>query len=335
MTARPTARSAIDTVAEMLGEKATRHAPLGARTTYRVGGRADLLVEAEGEDDLALVHEALVAADAAVPVLVIGRGSNLLVADAGFRGVVVATGRGMDWKEIEGTTVRAGGARPLPVLARDSARGGLRGLEWGVGVPGSVGGALRMNAGGHGSDVAAVLRRARLFDLATGAARDVGTAQLALGYRRSAVGPGEVVTWGEFALVRGERVEAEALVAEVVRWRKEHQPGGSNAGSVFTNPAGDSAGRLVEAAGLKGARVGSAQVSPKHANFIQADAGGSADDVRRLIDHVRSVVAERTGVVLEPEVHMIGFTGEAPPAVRAGAAAPSGEVSTSTEGRDR
>ena len=200
-----------------------------------------------------------------------------------------------------------------------------------------------MNAGGHGSDVAAVLSRCRLFDLTTGEGADVGPDRLSLGYRRSAVGPGDVVVWGEFSLTRGHRDEAERVVSEVVRWRRVHQPGGSNAGSVFTNPAGDSAGRLVEESGLKGVRMGTAQVSPKHANFIQADKGGSADDVHRLIEHVRSVVADRTGVVLEPEVRPIGFGARAVPRVRAqvnadeppGAQPTLGEVSTSTRGRPR
>ncbi len=335
MSPGPQGGSALDVVATALGRRAKRNEPLGARTTYRVGGAAAVLVDAQGEDDLVRVHEAIAAAGAAVPVLVLGRGSNLLVADAGFDGVVVAVGRGFDWKQIDDTTVRAGAARPLPVVARDSARAGLRGLEWGVGVPGSVGGALRMNAGGHGSDVAAVLSSGRLFDLAAGEGRVVEAGQLALGYRRSAIGPGEVVVWGEFALARGERAEAEEALADVVRWRKDHQPGGSNAGSVFTNPPEDSAGRLVEAAGLKGFRLGSAQVSPKHANFIQADSDGSADDVRRLIDHVRSVVEERTGVTLEPEVRLVGFSARVPGAVSARRVPGPGEGSTSTGGRDR
>jgi UDP-N-acetylmuramate dehydrogenase len=268
---------------------------------------------------------------------VLGQGSNLLVADAGFPGLVVTLGRGLDRVEVQNSIVRAGGAAKLPVVARTSASAALHGLEWGVGVPGSVGGALRMNAGGHGSDTAAVLARGRLFDLATGEAAEWGPDRLAFGYRRSALGPGDVVVWAEFSLTRGERTTAMEAVAEIVRWRHEHQPGGSNAGSVFTNPPGDSAGRLIEASGLKGFRLGRAQVSPKHANFIQADAGGSADDVHRLIEHVRSVVADRTGVVLEPEVRLVGFAGGELPSVSPQAGLPtrpgSGEVSTSSRGR--
>ena len=137
-----------------------------------------------------------------------------------------------------------------------------------------------------------------------------------------------MVVWAEFALVHGVAEEAQQAVSEVVRWRRANQPGGSNAGSVFTNPVEAPAGRLVEEAGCKGLRMGSAQVSPKHANFIQADAGGSADDVRRLVDHVRAVVAERTGVQLVAELRMVGFDDTPPPFVRA-----AGPGSPSTRGR--
>jgi UDP-N-acetylmuramate dehydrogenase len=274
-----------------------------------VGGTAGVLVEVNDEDDLGAVHVALGAA-APVDVLVLGNGSNLLVADAGFDGLVIVPGAGLAGVDITGTTVRAGGAAAFPLVARRSATAGLVGLEWAVGVPGTVGGALKMNAGGHGSDTAAVLARQRVFDVRSGRAAEAGPERLALGYRRSSLGAGEVVVWAEFALERGSRSEAEAAVAEIVRWRRAHQPGGSNAGSVFTNPDGDAAGRLVEAAGLRGQRLGTARVSEKHANFIQADDGGSADDVRRLIGEVRRVVLEQTGVALDVEVRMVGFDDE-------------------------
>jgi UDP-N-acetylmuramate dehydrogenase len=334
----------VDIVADALGPRVVRDAPFGARTTYRVGGTAALLIEVHAEEDLSLVHDALARAAAPVPVVVLGNGSNMLVADAGFDGLVVVPGTGLDAIVIDGTSVRAGAAAPLPLVARRSAAAGLVGLEWGVGIPGSVGGALRMNAGGHGSDTASVLARHRVFDLGSGVASEAGPERLAFGYRRSALGAGQVVVWAEFSLARGDRQAATAAVAEVVRWRRAHQPGGSNAGSVFTNPDGDAAGRLVEAAGLKGVRLGSARVSEKHANFIQADDGGSADDVRRLIDHVRRVVAEETGVVLTPEVCLVGYPDTPPPTVLAGPGPhsgrhagpgpdPGGKPSTSTGGR--
>jgi UDP-N-acetylmuramate dehydrogenase len=305
--------------AAALGPRAQRGAPLGARTTYRVGGDAAVLVEANDEGDLVAVHAALGSLDEAIPVLVLGEGSNLLVADAGFPGLVIRLGPGFDWVELGSSSVRAGAGAKLPVVARKSAAAGLHGLEWGVGVPGSVGGALRMNAGGHGSDIAAVLASCRVFDLDSGDGTDTSPESLAFGYRSSSLGPRHVVVWAEFSLEAGDRAQAERAVADIVRWRRENQPGGSNAGSVFVNPDGDSAGRLVEAAGLKGMRLGSAQVSTKHANFIQADKGGSADDVWRLIEHVRAEVRRQTGIGLVPEVRMVGVPGARP--------------STSTRGR--
>jgi len=341
---RDVPEAALRAVADSLGDLAQVDAPLGARTTYRVGGTAAVLAEVGDEEGLDAVHRALAAAaDAAapVPVLVLGQGSNLLVADAGFRGVVVRLGAGFDGVEVRGTSVRAGGGAKLPVLARVTAGAGLHGLEWAVGVPGSVGGALRMNAGGHGSDVAAVLSGWRGYDLEAGVARTGEPDDLALGYRTSSLRPTDVVVWAEFALRPDDRRRTEAALAEVVRWRRAHQPGGSNAGSVFANPAGDAAGRLVDAAGLKGLRLGTAEVSTKHANFFQADPGGSADDVWRLIVHVRSVVAERTGVVLVPELRLVGF-GPLPAVGSGEPAAPSGEgegrgpgrPSASTGGRE-
>jgi len=307
--------AALDALADAMGAAARRDAPLGARTTYRVGGRAALEVTVEEEADLVRLHGALAGVGAPVPLLVLGEGSNLLVADAGFQGVVVSLGPGFAAESVTASTIRAGGRSKLPVVARKSVAAGLRGLEWAVGVPGSVGGALRMNAGGHGSDTAAVLARCTVFDLESGRTADWGPARLAFGYRRSALGPAHVVLWAEFSLESGDREAGERVLADIVRWRRANQPGGANSGSVFVNPEGDSAGRLIEAAGLKGLRIGSAQVSEKHANFVQADpadAGGRADDVWRLVEHVRSAVAARTGVRLVTEVRMVGFDDEPP-----------------------
>jgi len=292
-------------VGAALGSLARPDHPLGALTTYRVGGPARLFVEPADEAELRAVAAAIDGRD--VPVLVLGRGSNLLVADDGFAGLAVSLARGFDEIEIEGPSVRAGGAVSLPVLARKSASAGLTGLEWAVGVPGSVGGAIRMNAGGHGSDTAHVLVGCRVVDLRSGATTDVPVTGLAYAYRHSSLSCSQVVVAGTFGLQPGDAEESLAQIAEIVRWRREHQPGGSNAGSVFTNPPGDSAGRLIDEAGLRGHRIGSAEVSPKHANFIQADSGGSATDVRGLIEDVQRRVRERFGVELAIEVRMIGF----------------------------
>jgi UDP-N-acetylmuramate dehydrogenase len=299
--------SDIDAVAAVLGDRARRNVPLGPLTTYRVGGAAALCLEVHDTADLAVAAEAVQAAT--VPVLVIGKGSNLLVADRGFRGLALVLGDAFAAVEVDGTTVRAGAAVALPVLARRTAAAGLAGFEWAVGVPGSLGGAVRMNAGGHGSDMSRCVRSADVFDLCEGRRRTLGLDELGYGYRHSSIEPTQVVLGAELGLAAGDAEASEAQIAEIVRWRREHQPGGQNAGSVFTNPPGESAGRLVEACGLKGFRVGSAHVSPKHANFIQADEGGSADDVLALVVEVQRRVEEQTGVRLEPELRLIGFEG--------------------------
>ncbi|MCU1377764.1 MAG: UDP-N-acetylenolpyruvoylglucosamine reductase [Acidimicrobiales bacterium] len=295
----------VERAAALLGHRARRDVALGPLTTYRVGGPAALFVEVAGDDDLARVAE--VVRTTGIDVLVVGKGSNLLVADAGFPGLAVMLGERFAGVEVDGLVVRAGGSTPLPVLARQSVAAGLTGLEWAVGVPGSVGGGVRMNAGGHGSDMAASLQRVRVLDLATGEDGVVPVAALELGYRQSAVTSTHVVVWAEFALEPGDPDAGAAELAEIVRWRREHQPGGQNAGSVFTNPPDDSAGRLVDLAGCKGLRRGSAHVSEKHANFIQADPGGRADDVASLVAEVQARVESATGVRLHRELRLVGF----------------------------
>jgi UDP-N-acetylmuramate dehydrogenase len=300
-------RTALDALGRALGPGVEHDHPLGALTTYRVGGTAALFLEVPDEPSLVEVARCTSTSD--VPVLVLGRGSNLLVADSGFEGLVLALGPGFDTLEVDGHLVRAGAALSLPVLARRTAAAGLTGLEWAVGVPGSVGGAIRMNAGGHGSDTAATLVGFRWIDLATGSAGDSSADRLEPGYRQTALSATEVVVSGTFLLVPGEPDQGAATIAEIVRWRRANQPGGSNAGSVFVNPPGDSAGRLIDACGLKGFRIGTAEVSTKHANFVQADPGGAAADVLSVIEHVRAVVARSTGTDLRTEVRLVGFPG--------------------------
>ena len=290
---------------ELPDSRVTGDAPLGALSTYRVGGAAGLLVEVGSLDDLRCLAQ--VAARESWRVLVVGLGSNLLVADAGFDGVALRLGATFAVTRIDVPVVTAGGATPLPVVARQCAAAGLGGFSWAVGVPGSVGGAVRMNAGGHGSDMSEVLQSAVIVDLATAQEWRAGREDLALGYRRSALESHHVVVEVELSLWPSRREREEELIREVVTWRRQHQPGGANTGSVFMNPPGDSAGRLVEAAGCKGLRIGSAGVSGLHANFIQADAGGSADDVMSLMVEVARRVEAHSGVRLHPETHFVGF----------------------------
>ncbi len=281
--------------------------PIGSMTTYRAGGRAARFVRPVDRSELEAVAAGV--ASAGIPVLVVGRGSNLLVADAGFGGLALQLGQAFEKVRAEGTTVVAGAGVSLPVLARRTVAESLTGFEWAVGVPGSLGGAVRMNAGGHGSDMASTLVSADTVDLATGEGRRRTLADLSLGYRSSSIDQSEVVVEATITLAVGDMVSGEERLAEVVRWRRENQPGGQNAGSVFTNPVGDSAGRLIDEAGLKGWRFGSASVSERHANFIQVDEGGSADDVVALMDVVVRRVDEVHGIRLEPETVIVGFAG--------------------------
>ena len=281
---------------------------LGPLTTYRCGGAAAVFVEVDSPEDLVAV--AAVTARLAPPVLVIGKGSNLLVADGGFDGVAVQlVGAFLDVR-VDGTTVVAGGGASLPVVARRTVAAGLTGFEWAVGVPGSIGGAVRMNAGGHGSDMAAVVRRVRVVDLCVGNDVTMAAGDLGFAYRGSRVRPSDVVAEVELALDPGDVAAGEATLASIVRWHREHQPGGHNAGSVFTNPPGDSAGRLIDAAGCRGLRLGSAEVSTKHANFIQVDEGGSAADVIEVMAAVRARVIDRFDVELHAETRLVGFDDE-------------------------
>lgn len=324
-------------LAARFGDRLRNDVPLGPMTTYRVGGPAALFVDVRSLDDLAAIAEAK--ATCGLPVLVVGRGSNMLVSDEGFQGVAVSIAAFADEIELpdpgdepaDGTpvTVAAGGGVALPVLARRTAAAGIRGFEWAVGVPGSVGGAVRMNAGGHGSDIAASLIDVDVFDLDVPGAGlvTIPAPELGLRFRASSLAPSHIVCAARLLLRTGDREAAERELADVVRWRREHQPGGQNCGSVFVNPVpGEvSAGELIDGLGLRGLRIGTAEVSPKHANFIQADEGGRAADVRALIEDVRRRVHEATGYLLRSEVRMVGFADVDPLSFEGPGAVPAGD----------
>ena len=294
----------------LLGPSLRRDYSLAPHTTYRVGGPAQLFVTVNDRaelDTLSSIVSASAAATGPTPVLVVGRGSNLLVADRGFDGLAVALGSGLAGFEIDRTTVTASGGTLLPVLARASADAGLTGFEWAVGVPGTVGGAVRMNAGGHGSDMSESLVDAVVVDLHRGGAAVRAAADLHLGYRSSSIANHQVVASIKLQLRYGDRSAARRELAEIVQWRRANQPGGRNAGSVFTNPEQAAAGALIESAGAKGLRIGSAEVSSKHANFIQSDEGGSAADIVEVMREVRRRVEADHGVELAMETHLVGF----------------------------
>ena len=295
-------------LSDALGDALRHDVALGPFTTYRVGGPARWAVDIDDEATLSRLASVVGAVE--VPVLVIGLGSNLLVSDAGFDGLVVRLGGVFAAVSMEQTQVIAGGAAKLPVVARASVSAGLTGFEWAVGVPGSIGGAVRMNAGGHGAEMSDSLHSIRVLDLTSDEDARMAASALHLGYRTSAVGPEHVVLDARLDLEPDTDGRGSETISEIVAWRRAHQPGGPNAGSVFTNPRGDSAGRLIDAAGLKGHRVGTAEVSTKHANFIQVDPGGHAADVLALMDHVRGVVFDAHGVELEAETRIVGFGAE-------------------------
>ncbi len=300
---------AADEIGAVLRAPPQRDMPLSQMTTYRVGGSASLFAEPENEQEL--LDVAAVIRRHRLPILVVGRGSNMLVSDSGFDGVALHLGPGFNWVSVDTAAARitAGASTPLPHLARIAGSESLAGFEFGVGIPASVGGAVRMNAGGHGSEMAGVLASVGVVDLRSDAGEvDVRSADdLDLGYRHSNLGPDEVVVWAEFVLSPGDSSAIAERLGEIVRWRKDNQPGGlGNAGSVFTNPVGDSAGRLIDTAGCKGLAVGGAAVSELHANFITAESWATASDVFGVMNAVERRVLDVHGVSLAPEVRLVG-----------------------------
>ena len=301
-----TVRDAASELGARLRGRLERHVHLAAHTTYRVGGPADIYVEISAVEDLVAVSEFVREHDDTA-VLPLGRGSNLVVSDHGFRGVVVHLADELGAIEVRDGEVHAGAATPLPQLANWAARRGLTGVEFAVGVPGSVGGGVRMNAGAHHQELGSVVRAADVFDLRTGDLATVGAAACAFGYRRSALTDDQIVTGATLALAGSDPDRIRKTMTEFRDHRARTQPGvAQNAGSVFKNPPDDFAARLVEAAGLKGFRRGGAQVSEKHSNFFIADAGASAQDVFDLVHAVARRVHDEFGVRLEPEIRFVG-----------------------------
>jgi UDP-N-acetylmuramate dehydrogenase len=295
----------LDSAADVAGLALERDVPLAPLTTLRVGGPADRLAVADSAEELVALHR--LADEAGVPVFLLGKGSDLVVADAGIRGLVIRVRAGA--VSVDGEVVQAEAGASMTGLAKRCAREGLAGFDWGISIPGSVGGAVWANAGAHDGEMAQVLRSVDVYDPRDGARRMLRTDECAFAYRDSRFKHSpEVVLGASLQLRRGDPAEIAALIDEHQARRRATQPlADQNAGSVFRNPPGDHAGRLVEAAGLKGHRIGTAQVSTLHANFIVTDRGrGRASDVRALGDHVRAVVADRFGVELRYEIEFVG-----------------------------
>jgi UDP-N-acetylmuramate dehydrogenase len=291
------------------GERVRTSFTLAPLTTFRIGGPAALFLEPESMPDLYAASRAI--RETGIPVLVLGKGSNVLVSDAGFSGLVLRLGRGFRWTGRQGTRLSPGGAVPLPALAGIALSHGLSGLEFGVAIPASVGGAVAMNAGAHGHQLDEAVETVEVFGLRDGAVHRVPAVEAGFRYRGSSLPPDGIVIGATMALRPEDRTQIRSRMEEARDWRRRTQPlAEPNCGSVFTNPPGDHAARLVDAVGGKAMRVGAASVSTKHANFIVADAGARATDVLSLIRRLQMLVSERFGVELEPEVRLVGEFGE-------------------------
>jgi len=279
--------------------------PLAPYTTWKIGGPADVLIIPENREELAaaigLLHRH------GVPWQVLGRGSNTLVSDKGVRGAVVKLGDGFDEVRFEGDTVTAGASYSFIKLSVLAGKEGLTGLEFAGGIPGTVGGAVYMNAGAHGSDVSRILQSADIV-WEDGSEATLGREEMRFSYRHSVLQERRgIVTRAVLRLSPGDRKEIAAAMASYKDRRRRTQPlQEKTAGSVFRNPPGDHAARLIEAAGLKGLRVGGAEVSPLHANFIVNLGDATAEDVLTLMGRVQHTIEELHGIRLVPEVLLMG-----------------------------
>jgi UDP-N-acetylmuramate dehydrogenase len=286
-------------VGEILTEE-----PLAPHTTWKIGGPADVLIIPSGKKQLADAVKTL--SRYGVPWKPLGKGSNVLVSDQGIRGVVVKLGKAFDYARFEGSTVTAGGACSFITLSIMTGKAGLTGLEFAGGIPGSVGGAVYMNAGAHGSDVSRILKSAEVL-LDDGELAEWTKEDLQFAYRHSALhGRTAIVTEATFELEAGDRREIAAAMAAYKDRRRRTQPMQYSCGSVFRNPEGHYAAKLIESAGLKGYRVGGAEVSTLHANFIVNTGNATAEDVLTLIQRIQQTVEQETGIRLVPEVLEVG-----------------------------
>ncbi len=291
-------------LSERFGARVGRGQSLADLTSFRIGGPADLFVTVESAEELAAALAG--ARRAATPAMCLGAGTNLLVSDRGVRGLVVKLGASFDRCRIEETRVEAGAAMAFGALVEAVVERGLAGLEFGEGIPGSVGGGLVMNAGAFGGEMARVVVAIQGVTGA-GEIRTLAKDEVGFAYRRTNLPAGFVITRVDFELESGDREALQARVADLRARRAARQPRGlPNAGSIFKNPPGNFAGRLLEGAGLKGARMGGAAFSGQHANFIVNLGGARAAEVRALIEMARNRVRESSGVWLEPEVRFVG-----------------------------
>lgn len=293
-----------DKLRSSLRGRVRRDEPMADHTTWRVGGPAALFVEPQDTAELRLCLELL--QDADIPWMPVGSGSNLLVRDGGVPGAVISMRCFRRMRFEANGRVRAGGGLPLMTLIRACAEKGLSGLEHLAGIPGTVGGAVFMNAGAGEQEIAGVVDSVHL--LTEYGEQNRSAEELGFAYRRSHLKEGEVVLEAVLRLAQGEPEDLRRIVKERLRHRREAQGvGAPSAGSVFKNPPGEAAWKLIDRAGLRGRRIGGAAVSERHTNFIVNDGGATAADILELIDLVREKVARNSGVVLEPEIRVLGI----------------------------
>jgi UDP-N-acetylmuramate dehydrogenase len=280
--------------------------PLRRYTAWKIGGPADALLEPLGAGEV--VEAVETAREHDVPVTVLGGGTNVLILDGGIRGLTIRLARALTDVTIDRTNVVVDAGVLYPVLANTTAGRGLAGLEFASGVPGTVGGAVYMNAGAYGSDTSEVLRWAEVYKPETGAVERVPNAGLGLSYRRSTLHehPDWVVLRAAYELKSGEPGELKARIKEFRIQRMNGSPNRPSCGSTFKRPEGDYPGRVIEEADLKGTRVGQIEVSPIHANYFVNHGSGTARDALELIEHVRETVFKRLGIELELEVKILG-----------------------------
>lgn len=283
------------------------NAPMARLSWFRTGGNADLLFEPADEDDLLQVLRRL---PAGVPITVIGVGSNLLVRDGGIEGVVIRLGRGFGEIGTRGNIVSAGAGAMDVHVAKAAAKNGLAGLEFLVGVPGTIGGAVRMNAGAYGREIKDVLKHAHAVDR-FGHIEELKPEDFQFSYRHAALAEDMIILKAAFVAEQGDPDEIRARMQEIASARAESQPLGTRTGgSTFKNPEGGHAWELVDAAGCRGLRIGDAEVSAKHCNFLINHGEASAADIEELGETVRSRVKEHSGIALEWEIRRIGRYGE-------------------------
>ena len=278
--------------------------PMSKHTTFRIGGEADVFVSpklSEIADIIALAREY------EIPITVIGNGSNLLVGDKGIRGLVISLGKPADQIVVEGTRMRVGAGTLLSKAAQEAAKHALTGLEFAAGIPGTLGGAIVMNAGAYGGEMKDVVRNAAVLT-PDGEVKVLSLEELELSYRHSCIPEKDyIVLEAELVLALGKEAEIRAVMADLKEKRMEKQPlEYPSAGSTFKRPEGYFAGKLIQDADLRGYRVGGAQVSEKHCGFVVNKGGATAADVLTLIKQVKEKVYEQFQVELEPEVKMIG-----------------------------